>query len=122
MALSRAKKIGLISLSVILVIVLGYFSTTYYASYSSGVRAGTIMKISKKGYVFKTYEGQLNLGVNQEPWAFSVDVGRQDVVKALESAAANNDHVKLHYEEKFVQYDWRGDTKYFIVKVENANE
>lgn len=122
MALSKAKKIGLISVSVILVVVLGYFAATYYGSYSSGTRAGVVMKISKKGYVFKTYEGQLNLGVNQEPWEFSVDTGRGEVVKALEEAQANNDHVKLHYEEKYVQYDWRGDTKYFVTKVERSQQ
>lgn len=118
MALSRVKKIGLISTGVILVGLLGYFSFTYYSSYSTGTRAGVVMKISKKGYIFKTYEGQLNLGVNQDPWDFSVDTNRQDVVKALEDAQNNNDHVTLHYEEKFVQYAWRGDTKYFITKVE----
>ena len=118
MALSRGKKIGLISLAVILVLGSSYFSFTYFGSYSTGVRAGVVMKISKKGYIFKTYEGQLNLGVNQDPWAFSVDRNRKDIVKQLEDAAANNEHVQLHYEEKFVQYAWRGDTEYFVVKVE----
>ena len=34
----------------------------YYANYSEGYRAGVPMKISKKGVVFKTHEGQLNIG------------------------------------------------------------
>ena len=50
-------------------------------NYSDGNRAGTLIKFSKKGYVFKTFEGEINLGgVNPMPgntiannmWVFSV--------------------------------------------------
>lgn len=33
-----------------------------YFTYSDGVKTGTLTKITEKGFIFKTYEGQLNLG------------------------------------------------------------
>jgi hypothetical protein len=52
-----------------------YFWRTY--TVSDGTRTGILFKISKKGYVFKTYEGQLHLGASelmteQSVWDFSV--------------------------------------------------
>lgn len=114
---SKKKLIG-ISLTVILLIAATTFSFFYYGSYSDGIRAGVIMKISRKGYLFKTYEGQLNLGVQQEPWSFSVDAKEEKVISTLEDVAQTGERVKLHYEEKFVTFSWRGDTKYFITRVE----
>jgi hypothetical protein len=55
--MASAKKIGVVSFVIILLIGGGVFSFFYYGAYSSGYRAGKIMKITKKGYLFKTYEG-----------------------------------------------------------------
>jgi hypothetical protein len=49
---------------IVFVTVLGMvtlFCFSYWGTYSEGIRSGMIVKISKKGWVFKTYEGQLNL-------------------------------------------------------------
>src|SRR5215216_1766961 len=65
-------------------LVLGIitFSILYWGSYSTGVRSGVIVKVSKKGFVFKTYEGQLNLetfgaakggSVMNQTFDFSID-------------------------------------------------
>jgi hypothetical protein len=118
--MASAKKIGVLSLVIVLLIGGGVFSFFYYGSYSAGYRAGKVTKISKKGYVFKTYEGELNLGMNEKPWAFSVDASKADVLKKLEDVSLTGENVKLHYEEKFVQFSWRGDTKYFVTRVENT--
>ena len=48
-------------LIIILVIVVGIFTLSYFGIYDEGVRAGNVVRISKKGVIFKTYEGQLNL-------------------------------------------------------------
>lgn len=34
-----------------------------FGSYSDGNRAGTVIKLSRKGLLFRTYEGELNLGL-----------------------------------------------------------
>jgi hypothetical protein len=115
---------------IILVIILvgfammGYF---YFGTYSEGVRSGVVVKVSKKGFLFKTYEGQLNLltfGASKsqnliaENFDFSVSSYDTEVIKILEEVALSGERVSLHYKEKFVTFPWRGDTKYLIYKVE----
>jgi len=120
--LSRGKKILFSIIGIILLSSIGYMSFTYYGNFSVGKRSGKIIKLSKKGYVFKTWEGLLNTGLQNEPFAFSVDDSQKEVIKDLEEAAKNDEHVTLHYEQKFVKYAWRGDTDYFIVSVERASK
>lgn len=113
----------------LLVIGIGVFSFYYWGVYDEGVRAGTILRISKKGMMFKTYEGQLNLetfgglkGASPiaEAFDFSVEGSHEDVIKDLETVALSGERVNLHYIKRYVIFAWRGDTKYFAVKVERA--
>jgi hypothetical protein len=119
------KRILWISLAVILLGTAGFFSFAYNVEYSEGFRAGKITKFTKKGYIFKTYEGALDVGgINSSKgmvsstWDFTVDNNQKAVIEAIEKAMLDGSHVKLSYEEKFFQFSWRGDTKYFITKVE----
>ena len=107
--------------------VIAVFSFSYWGTYSEGVRSGMVVKISKKGWVFKTYEGQLNLqtfGANKSPnlvsesFEFSVESDQEAVIKALEEASLSGERVSLKYEERLAKFFWRGDTKYFVTEVE----
>lgn len=107
--------------------IIGVFSFSYWGTYSEGIRSGMVVKISKKGWVFKTYEGQLNLqtfGANKSPnmvsesFEFSVDADKQDVIKVLEEASLSGERVSLKYSERLAKFFWRGDTKYFVTEVE----
>jgi hypothetical protein len=97
-----------------------------YPNYSAGVRAGVPVKFSKKGVVFKTYEGELNVGglTNSSEgaipttWKFTVARSEEQVHQDMERAMTEHKRVKLHYEEKYMQLFWRGDTPYFVHKVE----
>ena len=61
-----------IALSLTLITV-GYFSFIYYVPYSEGVRSGELIKISHKGFVVKTWEGELSQGISgAQIFAFSV--------------------------------------------------
>jgi len=110
----------------LIVLLIGIYYL--FGNYSTGTRAGTIVKLSRRGVVFKTLEGQLNLGgFTQDSgspatslWDFTVDTDNTEVVQALEEANLNGHRVKLHYKEKFYRLPWRGDTKYFVIKVEKA--
>jgi hypothetical protein len=88
--------------------------------YSDGDRTGYVYKFSKKGYVFKTYEGILktgfvNIGNTSEEWEFSVDDEKvAEQLKALDQRVV----VKLHYKQHYTKLFWRGDTKYFVYKIE----
>ncbi len=121
------KKILWITLSVILIGGLSFGAIAIVGSYSDGSRVGKIVKFSKKGYFFKTYEGQLNVGgfakdeegdISPNVWSFSVDRGDDEIREAIDNAMDKSLEVKLHYKEKFFQFDWRGETEYFISDVE----
>ena len=61
-----------IALSLTLITV-GYFSFVYYVPFSEGVRSGELIKISHKGLVIKTWEGELSQGISgAQIFAFSV--------------------------------------------------
>jgi hypothetical protein len=77
--------------------------------------------------LFKTYEGQLNLqtfgalkGANpiMEAFDFSVEGDEEQVLKDLEAVALSGERVNLHYIKRYSIFPWRGDTKYFVTKVE----
>jgi len=114
-------------------VVLGvsFFCLAYWGTYDEGVRAGTVLRISKKGMIFKTYEGQLNVQTfgsfkNANPimeaFDFSVLASDEDVINDLEAVALSGERVNLHYVSRYAIFPWRGDTKYFITKVERLDE
>lgn len=83
--------------------------------YSSGERAGFVQKISRKGWLCKTWEGEMAIstipGSMPQLWAFSV---RSDSV-ALAIEATNGKRVVLEYQEKpWVPTTCFGETKYFV--------
>lgn len=114
---------GILILSVLTII--GYFLYANY-TYSEGTRAGNLIKISKRGFIFKTYEGQLKLGgidlenENEglsDTWSFSVT--EDAVIKKLEQLQGQK--VILTYEEINQSMPWQGDTNYFVTGVERAH-
>jgi len=106
----------------LVMIALGAFVT--YVPYSTGVRAGTVLKVSKRGVLFKTYEGQLDLATigakqNKEnlfDQAFMFSVRDTKVVKELEMVSLSGERVNL----KYLPLPFFGDTKYFVVGVERT--
>jgi hypothetical protein len=91
--------------------------------YSKGFREGYVYKFSSKGVMFKTWEGILKTGfINfnntstpNEEWTFSaVDKGAIDAL----NKSGERVYLKLHYKQHFTKLFWRGDTKYFVYKVE----
>lgn len=113
-------------LIIFLALILGVLYYISFGSYSEGRRAGFVLKMSKKGYIFKTYEGELRIGglydgegvMNATEWAFSVSSKNQEAIKKLEEAIATGQRASLTYEEKFFILPWNGDTKFFITDVE----
>lgn len=111
-------------LGIILVLGLLILSYFIFGSYSDGVRNGHVVKISHKGMLFKTYEGELNLdcsrvGNNPIPWSFSVP--DKVVAKQIEASSLENSCVNLYYKEKYYTFSWLGDTKYHVYKIEKVN-
>jgi hypothetical protein len=114
------KKFLGIFLSTIIAILIVYFLFIYYVTYSEGYRSGELIKISHKGVVFKTWEGEISQGVSEaQTFVFSVESSEKDVINSLKELQGET--VKLTYKERFATFPWLGDTKYFIIKVEKTN-
>lgn len=121
---TKVVKIVLISL---LIIAVGVFSFLYWATYEDGVMAGKVLRVSQKGMLFKTYEGKINLetfgalkGTSPiaESFDFSVYKSDTDLIKELQQVSLSGERVNLYFEKHYMTFPWRGDTKYFVTRVE----
>ncbi len=113
------RKIVGIIVATVSVLLIGYFLFVYYASYSNGYRSGELIKITHKGLIFKTWEGEISQGVSEsQHFSFSVEKSENVVIQQLKDLQGQ--HVKLSYKERFATFPWLGDTKYFITKVERT--
>lgn len=111
----RSLWAGLIAL---LLSSAGYYIYRTY-TISEGSRTGTLFKISKKGILFKTYEGQLHLAgsmmiTEQSTWEFSAK--NSAVYETLQRLEGKT--VRCHYRQKVDAFVWQGDTDYIVYKVE----
>ena len=84
-------------------------------SYSEGDRAGYVQKFSRKGWVCKTWEGELSMinipGAAPERWTFTV---RDDSVASVISRSMGK-QMSLHYEEHpGVPTSCFGETRYYV--------
>lgn len=100
---------------------VGYYIYRNY-TISEGSRTGTLIKMSRKGVVFKTYEGQLHLAGStimntQSTWEFSVS--NKETYEALQKLEGNG--VTVYYNEKVDAFPWQGDTDYLVYRAEKAN-
>ena len=113
-----------VALLAIAALVAAYFAVALRWSYSSGERAGWIQKLSDKGWICKTWEGELALvslpgTATVEKFVFTV---RDDAV-ANEIRKVMGKRVTLHYEEKVgLPTTCFGDTRYFVTSVTAAND
>ena len=114
------KKILAIILLVIFLITTFYYLIIYYVPYSEGVRSGELIKISSKGVLFKTLEGEISQGISgAQIFKFSVESNKESIVNNLKELQGK--YVKVTYIERFGSFFWLGDTKYFITDVVQEN-
>lgn len=124
--MSNALKIILKYTTLLLVITAALFSLYTLASlkwvYSSGERAGYVQKFSLKGYVCKTWEGELILvsmpGTQAEKFGFTV----KDETIAQKINASLGKRVKITYEEhKGIPSTCFGESPYFVKDLVNLD-
>lgn len=116
---SRFKWYLLGFVAALLALAVLYTMFMLWWSYSDGERAGVLQKFSQRGWVCKTYEGELAMyvvaGVAPQIWSFSVR--DEAVVEELNKAVGQ--HVRLHYSEhRGLPTDCFGETDYFVDRVE----
>ncbi|WP_299622099.1 6-phosphogluconate dehydrogenase [uncultured Tenacibaculum sp.] len=114
------KKILFKILLSIFLVATAYYSFIYFIPYSEGVRSGELIKFSRKGLAIKTWEGEISQGISgAQIFKFSVEDKHKDVIQKLKDYQGR--YVKLTYKELFGKFFWLGDTKYFILDVEEEN-
>lgn len=117
----RRRRWPLLLLALLLVAVGGfalYVWGTLTFSYSSGERAGYVQKFSHRGWVCKTWEGELAManlpGTMPEIFRFTV----RDAAVAARLDQTMGQRVALHYEQhRGVPSNCFGDTEYFVTSV-----
>jgi hypothetical protein len=101
--------------------ILGLWGFSWLAlhwSYSSGERAGYVQKLAQKGWLCKTWEGEMAMvtmpGTVSEKFYFTVP----DNAVAVKLNASVGKRVALHYEQhKWIPSSCFGDTEYFVTEV-----
>jgi hypothetical protein len=120
----RAGKFIAVTLLVLTAIAAGYIAVCGM-TYSDGTRSGILTKISRKGLLFKTYEGELNIGgLNQGDGTimpatiFLFSVRDKVIYDDLEKLQGRK--VVVHYQQVVKNLFWQGETDYFITSVRPA--
>ncbi|WP_419211826.1 6-phosphogluconate dehydrogenase [Maribacter sp. X9] len=109
------KIVSLIVLGIVALAAL-YYAFIYFVPFSEGVRSGELIKISHKGVLVKTWEGEISQGISgAQIFSFSVLDKDKDVIEKLKEYQGQ--YVKVDYTERYSTFFWLGDTKYFITDV-----
>ncbi|MBI1284542.1 MAG: hypothetical protein GC183_09440 [Thiobacillus sp.] len=111
------------TLGVLILLTLGWAWLTLHWTYSEGERAGYVQKLSKKGWLCKTWEGELALvtmpGAITEKFTFTVP----DDATARRINALAGERVVLNYQQhRFIPSSCFGDTEYFVFDVSKVRE
>ena len=119
------KKFITIIIVSIIAIFSGWFWWKFYFTYSDGERSGLLQKFSRRGNVFKTYEGELVLNSltangSLSPYStekFYFSVADDSLGKVMQSHAYEGKRVVIHYNQKNGVLPWRGDTEFIVDSV-----
>jgi hypothetical protein len=122
MTMTTSKRItfGLIGALVAAALLFALYAwITLNISYSEGERAGFLQKFSKRGWICKTWEGEIMLttlpGAVPEKFQFSV----RDEAVAKQFMAATGKRVLIGYaQHKGVPSECFGETEYYAEKVQ----
>ena len=112
-----------IAIAILILLALAWLWLTLHWSYSEGERAGYVQKLSKKGWLCKTWEGEQALvtmpGAIPEKFVFTV--GEDAMAERINTLAGKR--VVLHYRQhKFIPSSCFGDTEYFITDASEVRE
>jgi hypothetical protein len=114
---------------VVLLVVAGVLVFALYTwaawtfTYSEGERAGYVQKFSRKGWICKTWEGELAManlpGAMPQIFQFTV----RDAAVAAQINASMGERVTLHYRQHIgLPTSCFGDTEYFVHQVRHVEQ
>jgi hypothetical protein len=115
---------NILIIAILAVLALGGYALVVASwSYSSGERAGWVQKLSSKGWLCKTWEGEMAMvsmpGAISEKFYFTI--WDDDVAAQINKVMGKR--VSLHYEEKVgIPTSCFGETRYYVTKVSVVDE
>jgi hypothetical protein len=121
------KYLGWLFFTLFIILVV-FVYMKFFFTYSEGSRSGLLQKFSKKGVVFKTYEGEMilssvrssaDMAIASEKFFFSVPSA--EVAKKID--IVQGEYITVFYREKKGALPWVGETRYLVdsVKVSEHN-
>jgi hypothetical protein len=118
-ALSRTHKLIIAAVVLVPLVVFGLYTWTALTwSYSTGERAGYVQKFSKKGWICKTWEGELAMvsipGTMSEKFYFTV---RDDSIAARINQTMGRRVALTYKQHKGIPTSCFGETEYFVADV-----
>src|SRR3954468_15166154 len=120
----RGLKAGFFLVLILIVAVLllaAYVWVTLHYNYSDGERAGYVQKFSRKGWICKTWEGELAMAnlPGTMPQVFPFSVRNDSIAKVIEQSIGKQ--VSLTYEQhKGIPTTCFGETEYFITRAQRV--
>ena len=122
-----SRGLGVLGMLIVLLVLIAlgaaYFWSAWRWSYSSGERAGWVQKFSHKGWICKTWEGEMAMvsmpGAATEKFLFTVwnDAVGAEINKFM------GRRVTLHYEQKVgLPTSCFGETRFFVTGVTPVEE
>src|SRR3954451_11392256 len=123
------RKAGTILLLIIIFGLAAFIYWRYFFVFAEGTRAGILNTFQKKGYLFKTYEGQLiQSGFRGNPTTtiqsnqFSFSVTNEKIAERLMQNSGKD--MELHYKRYMGTLPWRGMQLFIIdsvYRIQNEN-
>ncbi|MBV9344398.1 MAG: hypothetical protein JO341_06500 [Gammaproteobacteria bacterium] len=110
-------RVVLLGLLIVVLLLVGFGWLTLSWVYSDGERAGYVQKFSRRGWLCKTWEGEMAMvtipGTLSEKFLFTVRDPR--VAQTINTNIGRR--MALHYEQhKWVPSSCFGDTEYFVTR------
>lgn len=116
------RKATTIIITIIIIALIGFIYWRYFFVFAEGTKAGVLNTFQKKGYLFKTYEGQLiqsgfrgNPGTAIQSNEFYFSVTDEKVAQKLMENSGRD--MELHYKRYQGSLPWRGMQLYVIDSV-----
>jgi hypothetical protein len=117
--LSRTQKLIIAGVVVVPIFVFSLYTWAALTwTYSNGERAGYVQKFSKKGWICKTWEGELAIvsipGTMAEKFYFTV---RNDSIARLVNQTMGKRVALVYHQHMGIPTTCFGETQYFVVDV-----
>ena len=121
--LSKAMRYLIFFVSAVLLLAGAWVWLTLNWSYSEGERAGYVQKLSKKGWLCKTWEGEIAMVTmpGAIPDKFEFSVSNEAVAEKINQLAGKR-VVLVYKQHKFIPTRCFGETEYFIEDVREVGE